>query len=271
MTRRIGGAAAAIAFLLIVGAGTALAGGWAQVTPDQASGTTDPKAGEPIVIGFTVMQHGITPAPWEQATVVASNALTGDTFDVPAVVDGTQGHFTAKVTFPEAGIWSWSVKLASLEVEGVTTPVTVLTAAGVAPTVNAATALRLANQAAANVETRLASEYGARIDALQQRADDADYTVATLRSQVRDVLARAAEARSAGSAAAASGAAPATAVQPASPVPPAVLILTAGLVAVLAGAATAFVIVMLGRPSAAVGAAAGPDGGALPDYAPTTR
>src|SRR5215213_2128889 len=182
MTRRIGGAAATIAFLLILSAGTALAGGWAKVTPDQASGSTDPKAGEPIVVGFTVLQHGVTPAPWEQATVVVSNALTGDTFDVPAAADGTQGHFTAKVTFPEGGIWDWSVKLATLEVEGVTTPVTVLTAAGVPPTVNAATALRLANRAAANMETKLESEYGARIDTLQKRADDGDYTVATLRS-----------------------------------------------------------------------------------------
>jgi hypothetical protein len=115
MTRRLAALVAAFALLLAL-AVPVVAGGWADIKADaQTTTETPPTEGQPIDIGFLVLQHGVTPAGWETATVHFTNASTGTTLDVAAVNDGANGHFTATAVLPEAGDWSWKVTLQDLQ------------------------------------------------------------------------------------------------------------------------------------------------------------
>ena len=58
MIRRLLTALPIATLALTLATATALAGGWAEVRPD-ASTTTEPGEGEPIVLGFTVLQHSV--------------------------------------------------------------------------------------------------------------------------------------------------------------------------------------------------------------------
>ncbi len=131
MIRRLAAAVAAIAMILTL-AVPALAGGWAEIVPDAQ--TTEPLVeGQPVEIGFLVLQHGRTPAPWEEATVQFRNTSTGATIDVVAQNDRPNGHFVVSVTLPEAGNWSWQVTLRDLVSEQRPVAFTVTTASGQAP------------------------------------------------------------------------------------------------------------------------------------------
>ena len=121
MTTRILRAAAAALLLLTLGATAALAGGWATIAADNAAPPV-PRAGEDVEYGFTVLQHGVTPAGFEDPTLRLTNTITGETFDVPAEPSGAAGHFVARFTFPSAGTWSYGIQLQQLAVE--TQPVT---------------------------------------------------------------------------------------------------------------------------------------------------
>ncbi|HUP53920.1 MAG TPA: hypothetical protein VM408_00310 [Methylomirabilota bacterium] len=114
MTRRLTALVAACALLLAL-AVPVLAGGWADIKADAQTTTTPPVEGQPIDLGFVVLQHGVTPAGWEKATVHLTNAATGTTLDVAAVNDGADGHFTATAVLPEPGDWSWNVTLQDLQ------------------------------------------------------------------------------------------------------------------------------------------------------------
>jgi hypothetical protein len=175
MIRRIAAIVAATAMLLVL-AVPVMAGGWADIIADGQ--TTTPKEGGSVEIGFRVMQHGVTPAPWETATVHFLNASTGTAFDVTAKNDDANGHFVA--TIPEAGFWSWQVTLANLESQHTPVRMTVLTKSGAMPPVDPTTLLAAADRAREDaIRTvsdrlyidigRLESEnqaYGSRIDTL---------------------------------------------------------------------------------------------------------
>jgi hypothetical protein len=92
---------AAAALLLIIGPSHAAAGGWAITALDPFE---QPTAGEPTVIGFTILQHGVTPAEVDDAGI----RIVGGQF-FPAIRDGV-GHYTANVVFPTAGTFSWVVE-----------------------------------------------------------------------------------------------------------------------------------------------------------------
>ena len=92
---------AAAALLLIIGPSHAAAGGWAMTSLDPYE---QPSAGEPTVIGFTILQHGVTPAEVDNAGI---RIVGGEFF--PAIRDGV-GHYTANVVFPTAGTFSWIVE-----------------------------------------------------------------------------------------------------------------------------------------------------------------
>src|SRR5688572_22969299 len=80
------------------------AGGWAVITLDELpSGVI---VGKPLTIGFTVLQHGVTPMTNLEPSITAS--LSKDkplTFF--ATPEGKPGYYTAILTFPEAGDWEW--------------------------------------------------------------------------------------------------------------------------------------------------------------------
>jgi hypothetical protein len=177
MIRRIAAVLASTAMLLVLAA-PVFAGGWADIVADGQ--TTTPKEGGSVDIGFRVMQHGVTPAPWETATVHFVNSSTGTTFDILAKNDDPNGHFVATATMPEAGFWSWQVTLANLESTHVPVRMTVLTKTGAAPPVDTTAllaaidraredAIRTVSESVAPTIGQLETEnqaYGSRIDTL---------------------------------------------------------------------------------------------------------
>ena len=90
----------------------ALAGGWAVITLDELP--TDVRAGEPLTIGFTVRQHGITLMNGLYPTVTATLSQ-GDPFVVDAEPGEGSGHYTATFTFPKEGNWRWSIQAFTMD------------------------------------------------------------------------------------------------------------------------------------------------------------
>lgn len=157
MSTRLAAALAALCLLLALAAPVA-AGGWAEIVPDAAA-TTEPMEGAATTVGFTVLQHGVTPAPWETATVQFVEPLRGTSFDVVAINDREDGHFTASVTFPTAGYWTWQVTLRDLASDHLPVAVTVLTAAGVTPAYDPATSLSAIALAKQQITDDLSSRF----------------------------------------------------------------------------------------------------------------
>ena len=96
---------AAAALTLLMGL-PALAGGWATVTLDQLP--TEFQAGQTYRMGFTILQHGITPFDGGGAGIRARSA-TGQTATFAAKAEGPAGHYVAEVKFPSAGMWTWEI------------------------------------------------------------------------------------------------------------------------------------------------------------------
>lgn len=105
----------ALGFALLISlvlAVPAFAGGWAVITLDELP--TDVRAGEPLTIGFTVLQHGKTPMDGLDPTVTAT-LPRDEQFVVQAEPDGKPGHYTATLTFPKEGNWEWSIQAFSMD------------------------------------------------------------------------------------------------------------------------------------------------------------
>jgi cytochrome c2 len=90
----------------------ALGGGWAVITLDELP--TAITAGEPLTVGFTVLQHGITPMTNIDPTVKA-NLSPNEKFVVQAEPEGDAGHYTATLTFPKEGEWNWSIQAFTMD------------------------------------------------------------------------------------------------------------------------------------------------------------
>jgi len=89
----------------------AFAGGWAVITLDELPG--DVVAGEPLTVGFTVLQHGRTPMSDLAPSIIANSKE--EKFVVLAEPEGKPGHYTAVLTFPKEGDWSWSIQAFTME------------------------------------------------------------------------------------------------------------------------------------------------------------
>ena len=184
MSTRILRAAAAATLLLVICATAVAAGGWATIVPDDAT-PSEPQAGEDVEYGFTVLQHGVTPADFEDPTLRLTNTLTGETFDVHAEASGAPGHFVARFSFPSGGSWSYGVELRDLLVE--TQPVTaiVLEADGSAPVMEMTAAFAALERAKTEVSESLRSELLPRIDQLENEVGGLEQQAASLRTEVR--------------------------------------------------------------------------------------
>ena len=88
------------------------AGGWAVITLDEIP--TGVVAGEPLTIGFTVLQHGKTPMEGLDPTITATSS-NSESFMVHAKPEGETGHYAATLTFPAEGNWTWSIRAFSME------------------------------------------------------------------------------------------------------------------------------------------------------------
>ncbi len=108
------------------------AGGW-------AVGSIDPlpevRAGQPVDIGFRLLQHGQTPvvaAEWPAATIGLAVRAGGEEWFVPATTTGDPGHYVATVDVPtDAAGLAIAVQMRNgLFVEEGWAPLTVQGAAG---------------------------------------------------------------------------------------------------------------------------------------------
>ena len=84
---------------------TALAGGWATV---QLSSTPKgARAGLPWVVDLTVLQHGVRPLADVRPEVRIAQGTVARSF--VARPTATTGVYRARVVFPRAGLWRWSI------------------------------------------------------------------------------------------------------------------------------------------------------------------
>ncbi len=105
------------AALALVGASTALAGGWATVK--LSSSPKDVSAGEPWVVNIRVLQHGLASQPLcclkptitirkiAAARSASSSSKVSKTFRAKWM--SNLGVYRARVVFPSAGTWRYEV------------------------------------------------------------------------------------------------------------------------------------------------------------------
>ncbi len=233
MTRRILRGLSAATLLVALSTGAVIAGGWATIQADSGN-PPQPNAGEQFTFGFTVLQHGVTPAGWvETPTFLGINTTTGERVEVKAVAQGADGHFVATVTLPSGGFWTWQVVLTDLIVETAPQPMAVALADGTLPAMDTGSML----SAIERVRTEIRTEYQAQLftetDALRSQITHLNSQVEYLYGQ-REALTK----EIAGLKATPTGAAPASESVP--------LFAVVGI-AVLAGAISGFAMTMLGR------------------------
>lgn len=226
MIRRLSAGLAAIALLLLLAIPVS-AGGWATITADPTNPPT-PNEGAEVGFGFTVLQHGVTPAGWVNATLVLENEATGELVQAKAEPQGTDGHFVATFTAPASGFWAWRVELAELEVESRPVSMTVLTPDGLAPTFDAAMVTKAIQEARASLRNEMLTAFSKETDLLRTDLSGLQNSIAALRSDRDALAAQVAELRSG------SGEVPAFAVI---------------ALAILAGAVAGFAMAWLGRRS----------------------
>lgn len=245
MFHRLSAALVALTLLLTLAA-PVFAGGWAEVVADAQTTTEPPVEGQPIVIGFKVLQHGQTPAGWETATVHFTNITTGTTIDVPATNDRADGHFVATATLPEAGFWSWRVTLRDLVSEHAPVTLTVATASGQLPAYDPSTTVAAIDQARRDVTATLNGQFYPEIERLdslvrveQAKTERLIADVNAIKAERDDLAARLAAAEGIGGT-------------------PLIAVLT---LAVLAGATAGFAMTWLaGRPGPRVSVSPAPRG-----------
>ena len=112
MFKRIRFAVASAVLLALVFVMPAFAGGWAVITLDELPSNV--VAGEPLTIGFTVLQHGRTPMTGLDPIVTANFGKDLE-FAATAEPEGKPGHYIATLTFPQEGEWRWSVQAFTME------------------------------------------------------------------------------------------------------------------------------------------------------------
>jgi hypothetical protein len=83
------------------------AGGWAITSLDPFE---QPVAGQPVTIGFTTLQHGVTPVEVDGAGIRVFQGTEGEFFPAVHDGDGRVGHYTARVVFPREGTFTWIVE-----------------------------------------------------------------------------------------------------------------------------------------------------------------
>ncbi len=71
-----------------------------------------PTAGESVEVGFTILQHGVTPADLADDVGIEIIDPDGTVTYFAAEQGKTIGHYTASVTFPTtAGDYEWNIRM----------------------------------------------------------------------------------------------------------------------------------------------------------------
>jgi hypothetical protein len=102
--------AALTALLVVAGFGSsASAGGWAIGSIDAVP---DAQAGQPVDVGFTILQHGVTPVDLADDVGVELVLADGTVEFFPATNAGATGRYVSEVTFPSTpGEYSWNLRM----------------------------------------------------------------------------------------------------------------------------------------------------------------
>jgi hypothetical protein len=181
MTGRLLRGMAAAGLLVALSIGEVSAGGWATIVADSGN-PSQPSVGEPFTFGFTVLQHGVTPAGWVGATYVAIDATTGDRIEAKATGKGADGHFVASVTLPHAGTWTWQVQLAELIVDTPPAAFAVASADGIVPAMDAAAVLAAIDRTRSELRTELQAQTSAATETFQVEINRLSSQVAGLQA-----------------------------------------------------------------------------------------
>lgn len=92
---------------LLATAGSVWAGGWASVTLSELP--EEVVAERPFTLEFSVRQHGQTLLAGLSPTVTAVHESSGERVTVTAVDAKEEGYYTADLTLPQAGRWTWEI------------------------------------------------------------------------------------------------------------------------------------------------------------------
>jgi hypothetical protein len=107
MRNRLTGATLLALVATLTIAASAVAGGWASATLDAPADPPGP--GQPTLIRFELLQHGVTPVDFGPTSLTIVNADTGERTTFAARPDGEPGMWVAEVTYPAAGTYSFVV------------------------------------------------------------------------------------------------------------------------------------------------------------------
>jgi hypothetical protein len=234
MLQRIAALPAAVALLLLLVV-PAMAGGWAEVRADATTTTTPPVEGQPMEIGFTVLQHGETPAGWVTPTVHFYHLGTGATIDAPATSSGPDGHFVATVRPDQAGYWGWTVTFPELVSDPTAVTIAVHHRDGTAPAFDPAAAVTAVAVARASVRQEVLDAMYLEVERLTGQLQAQRDSVDRLQAEVDTLTTAQGGPGAADTAGAAAETAPSTTV-----------LVGVVLLAILAGGAAGFLMAWLG-------------------------
>ena len=189
MSRRPVAASVLALGLLLTLIAPALAGGWAEVRADAAATTEPPRVGQPVVIGFTVLQHGETPAGWVTPTVRFTSLTGGTGVTVAAERSGADGHFSATFTPDAAGYWSWVVSFPELLSDEVPMTLAVADASGVVPAFDPGQALAAMERVRTTVSTEILDRLEPRLQLIDGQLAQQRATNALLTSRIGELTA----------------------------------------------------------------------------------
>jgi hypothetical protein len=106
-TRRILVVAVCVVATGLFSAGPASAGGWEETLLDPPPTRVSP--GVTYTFGYWILQHGSYPFDGDLgATGLRATSGDGTIVDFPGTESHTDGHYSAEVVFPEAGVWTIS-------------------------------------------------------------------------------------------------------------------------------------------------------------------
>jgi hypothetical protein len=113
MIRRISLIAIPLTLVVLALVVPVFAGGWAVITLDALPAQIVSE--QSYTIGFMVRQHGIKPLENLTPTIHATNSDSGEPLNATADPVGEVGHYQAKLTFPSAGTWRWSISAFTMQ------------------------------------------------------------------------------------------------------------------------------------------------------------
>ena len=101
------------------------------------------------------MQHGVTPAPWESATVHFVDQGTGEKLDVVATNDDANGHFSRPQRCRTPGTGAGRSRSRTSQSDHAPVTMTVRTASGQLPAFDQSSVLSAIDRAKTEVRTEL--------------------------------------------------------------------------------------------------------------------